>query len=249
MASAKKVVGEGVESVSSPRHNQNSYKPFGDPDQYAEDYTAEQLKKRRQRVQKGNPQQGADANDQQSSKYLNHPIPFAKDSVSLISDVALKIKATRTSMAIGAPTFTWYLMVQLPLFVASMVFLLLAASMEAVSATADSSVILKALTAPLAGANYVLSLVGIDISKLSYDALLGAGAGLSMLNAGLALVFMFAAAIMYSLSGVHWLFGKHSALKIGFFLLAIIGYFSGIFQFIPWIFGWIFVVSLYPGDN
>jgi len=57
---------------------------------------------------------------------------------------------------------------------------------------------------------------------------------------------MIVAAIMYSISGIHWWGGKKSGIKAFWFMFALVAYGCTFFQFLPWALPWLYVVGRNP---
>lgn len=155
---------------------------------------------------------------------------IAGDFSNLVGDASLKIKGINASLNIGTVMMNWYVLVQLPFYFFSLIFLITAI----ISDTAFSPI------------NYALSFFTDKNLSVGFWVFGGISIGISGLITGISWGLMVYACITYSLSGVNWFSGKKHTMKVALFLMAIIGYGAGFFQFIPWFLPWLLVVALNP---
>ena len=157
-----------------------------------------------------------------------------------------KERETRVNISILDWATPLYIFVQLPFAVAGVLIMTVANTFfEYNSTDADSSfskVMTEAGMLLLKALGKILSAVGFDFAKMSQD--------IFMMFMGvvftIGLISLMATFLIYTLNSIQSLSGDRSGLKMGLFLLAIIGYFVPLANLFPWILFWMFAVWKYP---
>ena len=173
--------------------------------------------------------------------------PARKSAFRKLRRILKKIQVTRVNISILYWATPLYLTVQLPFAIMGIIAFTLAGTFSNLFTVKDGSSWYEKLFAEIGEKlfetlNRILGGAGLDLAQMSGNIL--------MLFMGVVfatgLISLMAAFLIYTLNFISALSGEHAGLKMGLFLLAIIGYFIPLVNLFPWILLWMIAVWKYP---
>lgn len=156
-------------------------------------------------------------------------------------EIVFKLKVTQTNLWASGVLTTIWLWVQLPFAILGIITMGVVYSID--SLTSGEGGILAWFTGKaLAAAAVIAKTIGIDFGSIALQLMAGCTFIIMAFGIGSMLVLM----IIYVMRGMNPLFGDGAGLKIGMFLLAIMGYSTPLANLFPFIFLYMAAVWFYP---
>lgn len=182
-----------------------------------------------------------------------------KNTTSKAKKRLARLKAKGLNKAIlSAGLFLWSIF-QIPLALLGTILFLTAATVDGLVASASTiepddgffTIIGKKVAGAVVDAaggvlSYVNKFIGDTLGVDLFKVVEGFYGAVYVLLMGYAIILLLTIYIVYKISFLRPLSGEKAGLKIGVFILAVVGYSVPILNLLPWFVAWTFVVGRYP---
>ncbi len=234
------------------------YQPFGDPNQFAEDFTRRRQEERKGRSGRKDIKKISNESlipNTVSGRTLRKILRPETIEQLTSASVYTRLKAVEVSYEIGIIALSWYLSMQLFLYFGMWASLgtaisvgLPEAAIENLSNTSGLvGIATNVTTTVLSHTPIIGQLIGLagDVLDIGYAGFIALAILLALINTLAGILLITYAGLRYSIFSIEWFGGKHASLKFGLLITAIVGYMP-LVQFLPWLIPLLIVVAIYP---